>query len=203
MVKHKYITGNIFLILILVMTTLTPSLAQEKIRIRKDILVDTVAIWINYPSNFDIVKRQTYNRKLLQVIEQANTDFSYVMILDPAGSKYDLSIDMDTISYITGKDNRNATLFNLLFIGGHAAMITAFGWTLPILIYIIPQTTGETNIYVNKNLTPKSTHIQSIMASGGYFTSQNKQDVRFERRFGKYIYNLGKGIDKQNKRNNR
>lgn len=195
MVKHKYITGNIFLILILVMTTLTPSLAQEKIRIRKDILVDTVAIWINYPSNFDIEKRQTYNRKLLQVIEQANTDFSYVMILDPAGSKYDLSIDMDTISYTTGKDNRNATLFNLLFIGGYAAMITAFGWGL--LIYNNPQTTSETNIYVNKNLTPKSTHIESIIASNGYFISESKQDLRFERRFGKYIYKLGKGIDKQ------
>jgi hypothetical protein len=203
MIKHKYITGNIFLILILVMTILTPSLAQEKIRIRKDIVVDTVAIWINYPSNFDIQKRQTYDQIMKEVIKKANSDFSYFTQLDPAGSKYNLSIDMDTISYTTGKQSRNATLFNLLFFGGHAAMIGVFGWTLPVLITYIPETKSDTNIYVDKNLTDKSTHIQSIIASGGYFTSRNKQDVRFERRFGKYIYKLGKGIDKQNKKNNR
>jgi|GEM_PF-2383211 len=202
MVKHENITGNILLILVLVITTLTPSLAQEKIRIRKDIVVDTVAIWINYPSNFDIEKHQTYNQIMKEVLKKTNSDFSYFTQLDPAGSKYNLSIDMDTISYTTGKQNRNATLSNLLVLGGNTALIGVLGW-FPLLITYIPETKSDTNIYVDENLTDKSTPIQSVIASNGYFISESKQDLRFERRFGKYIYKLGKGIDKQNKRNNR
>lgn len=201
--KHVQGTKGLIFVFILMVLTINSAISQERIKIRKDIKVDTLSLSVNYPKDFDFEKQVHYGQLLKNVAERANMKFSFYT--EPGGfnSQYGIGIDMGSVIYTTKKDNLNSSLLNTLFIGGHAAMIGIFGWTLPILIYSSPDTTSEIIIYVDENLTDQSTEIESKFQSNGYFASVERQDKRFERRFEKSLFKMVKHINKQNVRNNK
>lgn len=198
-IKHLIIG----LILIGIGTSSARSQTMVRVNIQKDIKVDTLSLTVHYPADFDFARQARYNQKLEQAIQKANSKFTFHTELGKQGTEYSINLEMGSIIYTTKKDDLNASIFHLLFIGGHAAMIGIFGWTLPILIYSSPDTTSEIIIYVDENLTDQSTEIESKFQSNGYFASVERQDKRFERRFEKSLFKMVKHINKQNVRNNK
>lgn len=201
--KSAQIYKGLILVSILIGVSLYPANSQEKIRIRKDVNVDTLSLLVNYPIDFDVEKQARYDEIMGKVTKKANSKFSFHTGPREIDSKYSIVIEMGSIIYTTKKDDLNSSLYNILFFGGHAAMITTLGWTLPVLILWHPNTTSKINIYTSENLTEINNEQQSKILSNGYFASEAKQDRRFEKKFEKSMYNLVKYIDKQNVRNNK
>lgn len=117
---------GLILVFILIVGSFHPANSQEKIRIRKDIKLDTLSLFVNYPIDFDFEKQVRYDEILGKVTQKANSKFSFLTGLNEIDSKYSITIEMRSIIYSTKKDDLNSSLYNILFFGGHAAMITIF-----------------------------------------------------------------------------
>lgn len=177
--------------------------SQTRINIPKDIKVDTLSLEVHYPYDFVFAKQARYDQILEQVIQKANSKFSFHTELGDPNSKYSIVLEMGPIIYSTKKDDLHSTIYNLLFIGGHVVMLGSFGWSPPVLIISVPQTTSDVTIFTNDNLRTNSKAIESQFQTSGYFASQSRQDRRFERGFEKSMYRMVKYINKQNVRNNK
>lgn len=198
-VKHLIIG----LILIGIGTSSARSQTMVRVNIQKDIKVDTLSLTVHYPADFDFAKQARYDLILEQAIQKANSKFTFHTELGKQGSEYSINLEMGSIIYTTKKDDLNASIFHLLLIGGHVTMLGTLGWTLPILITWIPQTTSDVKVLANDNLRNIRNPIESQFQTGGYFASESRQDRRFERGFEKSMYKMVKYINKQNIRNNK
>jgi len=190
-------------VLILLIFAWLGSVAQPRVRISKEIKIDTLGLWINYPPAFDNEKLSKYGGLLHETIKKGNAKFSFFTRIESANSNFHILINLDSIKYVNKKDNLSSSAGNLLSVAVHVAMASTLGWTIPILVYFDPETTSEVEIVSSEKLTNSIETIDSKIASSGYFRSKNKQDGKFERTFQKTIYKLLKNVNKQNLRNTR
>lgn len=175
-------------------------IGQQKIKLKKDVIIDTLAFSVNYPSDFDEEKRIRYDSLLEVVIAKKNISSSFFTEINTSKSNY-VKVDMDPIKYVDNRDSFKSSGSNLLFFGGHVAMVSTLGWTLPVLILFYPETKSGIRINIDERLVKSSDEIESEIGSNGYFSSLNTQDRRFEKKFQKTFKKLLGNINKQNVRN--
>jgi len=196
--SYKTLTFLLFTII-----TCNVSFGQSIHDIKKETSIDTLSIWVKYPTNFDNSRIKVFDGLLDQTINKGNTKFSFFTKADKTSSAHSLLITMNTISYVTRKDNLMPTVGNLLVIGGHVAMVASFGWTLPILLYFSPDTSSDITIEFTDHIANYELLIDSQITSAGYFSSIRRQDNRFEKSFQKSTYQLLKQINRRNRKNNK
>jgi len=188
-------------LLTMLLFSMNAAFAQQKIKLKADTRIDTLAMWVNFPNDFNEESKLRFETLLDQAIERGNRKFSFYTTADPIETAYAITIDMDTIAYVGGKDNRNASLGNLLFFGAHATMIGTLGWTLPVLILFYPETSSVVQISASEEMTVADGFIEDEISAMGYFASRKTQEKRFEKAFETSVYRLLKRVNRQHKRN--
>jgi len=191
---------KIVLIVIVAMFVCKVSFAQNKIKLKKEVIIDTLSFSINYPSDFDHDRRSRYDSLLEVVVAKKNMSSSFYTAINSNETNY-LKVDMEAVKYVGKKESLKSSGSNLLFFGGHVAMVSALGWTLPVLILFYPETKSGIKIKMDERLVTSADVIESEIGSNGYFSSIKTQDRRFEKKFQKTVNKLLKGINKQNVKN--
>lgn len=190
-------------LLILFLVFATDSHAQTSFKLNKETKIDTLALWINYPSETDESTRLIYNYYINQTIEKSNKNLAFYTVCDSRRSDHSLIIDIGTVRFVEKKENLLPTIGNILIIGGYVAMISNFGWTLPIFLYFDPDTKSEVELEFHDSILLDSITIEVQIASSGYFASKDRQIKRIGKALHRSTYKTLKRINRQNLKNNK
>ncbi len=172
--------------------------AQQQPKLNQNLKLDTLRIWINYPTNFDKKTIGKYDSILDNTIRQFNTSASFTVKKDSANPYHRIIMNMGPIRYVDTKHNILSTGLSLALIGGHIYMISTYAWTLPIFPVLLPATTSKVELQIDPKMISSKPQTTMRIASNGYLRKKEKQSQKFEHKFHKKIYKFLKKIDKQN-----
>ena len=177
--------------------------SQHGIRLDKNIKLDTLRIWINYPADFDNKLIAKYDSIFDNTINQFNESASFVVEKDSINPNNRIILNMEPIKYVDTKRNILSTGLCLVLIGGHVYMISSYGWTVPIWPILLPATVSKVNLQIDQNIISSKPKAKIWISSNGYLMKRDKQCIKFEKHFDKDINKFLKRIDKQNIKNNK
>jgi hypothetical protein len=177
--------------------------AQKKIKLNKNIKIDTLRLWVNFPTNFNLEKKASYTNRLNTAVEKYNLKNSFHTVIDSSNKKNLVLLNMDSIQYVNKRDNLKSSGANLLLLGSQIVMVSTVGPPLPFLTIFFPKTKCNIHLNIDKQLIEPYTFSQSKIKWNGYLKSKERQDTEFEHRFQIYIERMLKRINKQNIKNNK
>ncbi|MBE9466730.1 MAG: hypothetical protein IMY72_00240 [Bacteroidetes bacterium] len=190
--------------LVLVYVLISHSLySQYGVKLDKNLKIDTIRVWINYPQSFEREQVVKYDSAFERTIGRLNAETSFYIVLDSINSSNRIIMNMEPINYVGIKRNIFSTCLSLALIGGQVYLITTYGWIVPIWPILLPATYSVVNLEIDQEMIVSKPIAKTNISSGGYLINREKQTKRFERNFEKDIYKFFKKIDKQNVKNNK
>ena len=177
--------------------------SQQGLKLDRNLKLDTLRIWINYPVDFDSVMIAKYDSIFDSTVSQFNESASFIVEKDSINPNNRIIMKMESIKYVDTKRNILSTGLSLALIGGHAYLISAYGWTIPIWPILLPATVSKVNLQIDQKMIISKPIAKIWISSNGYLMKKDKQSQKFEENFDKDIYKFLKKIDKQNIKNNK
>ena len=174
------------------------SVSQNVLRLEKNIKLDTLRLWVNYPAEFDAEDEVRYDSILNSTVNRFNEQSSFIVKIDSTNKRKSIVLNMEPVKYVDTKRNILSTGLSLSLIGGHIFLLSAYGWTLPIYPILLPATVCKVNLQIHPDIITSRQQTKMWINPNGYLMSREKQSQKFEKHFDRKIYKFLKHLDKQN-----
>lgn len=175
----------------------------QTIKLNKAIDVDTLKLELSFCDLLDSALRNSIEKSTRKAIISFNEkNIGFAATLDSSNTKTTLRLLVGELNYVTKKESFLWTGVGLATLVGHVYVISAVGWTLPILL--IPSVTSKVVLEPSKGLF--SNHIRHNKVHfnpSGYFRSFEKQEQKIGEKSEKIIYRLLKNLGKQDRKNHK
>jgi len=149
-----------------------PCHAQNPLRLENRLKLGTLILGVNFLYDFEKNFIHRYDSILLLAVYQTNLRSSFYTEISEVQTRNWLKIEMVTVGFAEPKDNFFSSGANLLLIAGHVAMISNFGWTLPVFVIFYPEASGRICLKYDEGSLKPGSILESVICSNGYFKSK-------------------------------
>ena len=166
-------------------------------KLNPEIDIDTLSIWMNYSDEIEPEFQTRLHESVLKAITKFNAEQSgFTVLLDSMKTKTSMTMNMAAIDYVDRKDNLIWTGVGLATLVGHAYVISAVGFTLPILL--LPSTVSEVKVIASEGLITNKPKLSRFFINPfGMYRKTEKQKDRMVLKTEKVLINFLKKLGKQ------
>ena len=191
---------NYVLLIILLISTFGHA---QSVKLNPELDIDTLAIWMDYSDEIESELQARLQESVINAIEKFNAEQSgFIVILDSMHTTTSMRMNMGAINYVDKKDNLIWTGVGLVTLAGHAYVISAIGFTLPILL--LPSTVSKVQIETSLALVTNKPKLSRFFINPfGMYRKFEKQKDKMVLKTEKATFKFLKNLGKQDERNNR
>ena len=197
---RRFIRTCIFILTI----TLIPFTANaSKLKLYKDVKVETLRLWLNTEGIAD----QQLADEIQTVFEYAINDFNkseeatFKVVKDTTNTNGRIIFSMGAINYVNTGRSLSTTALDATLIAGHILLIANYGFTIPVWPFFMPKTSSLVEIDLDYETFRASSQSEIMIGKNGYFAGLQKQNKNFKKKVKKVITKQLKNINKQNRKN--
>lgn len=190
-------------ILTLAILTL-PFMAQaSKIKLYKDIKLETLRMWLNTEG----LANQQLAGELQDIFKKEIINFNhsseatYKVEIDTTNTSARVIFNMGPINYVNGGRNFATTALDVGILAGHALLIANYGFTIPVWPLFMPKTNSLVDVSLDPETFRPASQMEILIGKNGYLSGIDRQNKNFKIKFGKVIAKQLQSINKQNIKN--
>lgn len=189
-------------VLIIIALTISASLFSQHIKLNTDTQIDTLRLWVNYSEDVSTEMKQELDNSFTTEIANFNKQSnSFYIAIDSTNKKNLIILDFDRIKYVNTARNISATSLDLLILAGHIALISTYGWTLPLWPFCMPSAGSYIDMYYDEAAFSDRSQETLWVHFNGFFMKKEKQQRKIVKKYAKTVKKMLYRIDDQNKEN--